>query len=168
VILQYDTIQKYTHHKIAHHAQTKHSTHTTQKSKAVPVMGRARPIGLWDVEDPTLSRQSAHRWQLSPWDPSKLMADSETPKFSHKVTVGGRCSETSRKNLLSSFAISRVILLIKRLLFPFIVESSSAFIPFLFCTGSPSSLAVSHRLEADLCCAVRPFRTACCCCCCLN
>jgi hypothetical protein len=22
-----------------------------------------RPIGLWDVEDPTLSRQSAHRWQ---------------------------------------------------------------------------------------------------------
>jgi hypothetical protein len=24
-----------------------------------------RPIGLWDVEDPTFSRQSAHRWQ---WD----------------------------------------------------------------------------------------------------
>jgi hypothetical protein len=24
-----------------------------------------RPIGLWDVEAPTLSRQSAHRWQ---WD----------------------------------------------------------------------------------------------------
>jgi hypothetical protein len=22
-----------------------------------------RPIGLWDVKDPTLSRQSAHRWQ---------------------------------------------------------------------------------------------------------
>jgi hypothetical protein len=22
-----------------------------------------RPIGLWDVKDPTLSRQSAHRWR---------------------------------------------------------------------------------------------------------
>jgi hypothetical protein len=24
-----------------------------------------RPVGLWDVKDPALSRQSSHRWQLS-------------------------------------------------------------------------------------------------------
>jgi hypothetical protein len=33
-----------------------------------------RPIGLWDVKDPTLSRQSAHRWLWScqPYAPAAL------------------------------------------------------------------------------------------------
>jgi hypothetical protein len=31
-----------------------------------------RPIGLWDVEDPTLSRQSAHRWGgFQPYTPTR-------------------------------------------------------------------------------------------------
>jgi hypothetical protein len=31
-----------------------------------------RPIGLWDIEDPTLSRQSAHRWRhgCQPYTPA--------------------------------------------------------------------------------------------------
>jgi hypothetical protein len=31
--------------------------------KAIPVTGRGGPIGLWDVEAVTFSRQSAHRWR---------------------------------------------------------------------------------------------------------
>jgi hypothetical protein len=33
-----------------------------KKSKAIPRNRPRRPIGLWDVKDLTLSRQSAHRW----------------------------------------------------------------------------------------------------------
>jgi hypothetical protein len=36
----------------------------SQNSKAFPCNRPWRPIGLWDVKDPTLSRQSAHRWRL--------------------------------------------------------------------------------------------------------
>jgi hypothetical protein len=33
--------------------------------------GKWRPIGLWDVKDPTLSRQSAHRWRTRRTLPSR-------------------------------------------------------------------------------------------------
>jgi hypothetical protein len=33
------------------------------KGKAYPCNRPWRPIGLWDVEAPTFSRQSAHRWR---------------------------------------------------------------------------------------------------------
>jgi hypothetical protein len=36
-----------------------------KKSKTVPCNRTWRPTGLWDVEDPTLYRHSAHRWR---WD----------------------------------------------------------------------------------------------------
>jgi hypothetical protein len=34
-----------------------------KKKWSYPRNGPRRPIGLWDVEDPTLSRQSIHRWR---------------------------------------------------------------------------------------------------------
>jgi hypothetical protein len=38
--------------------------HTVSKVKVKLSRNRPwRPIGLWDVKDPTLSRQSAHRWR---------------------------------------------------------------------------------------------------------
>jgi hypothetical protein len=45
-----------------------------KKGKAIPITGREGPQGLWDVEDPTLSRQSAHRWRLGcqPYTPAAL------------------------------------------------------------------------------------------------
>jgi hypothetical protein len=35
-----------------------------KKSRAIPVTGRGDLWKLWDIEDPTLSTQSAHRWRL--------------------------------------------------------------------------------------------------------
>jgi hypothetical protein len=34
-----------------------------ERSKAIPVTGRGRLLGLWDVKDPTFSSQSPHRWR---------------------------------------------------------------------------------------------------------
>jgi hypothetical protein len=34
-----------------------------KRSKAVPMTGLGGPIGLWDIRDPALSGQSAHRWR---------------------------------------------------------------------------------------------------------
>jgi hypothetical protein len=34
-----------------------------KKIKSYPRNRPWRPVGLWDVKDPTLSRQSAHRWR---------------------------------------------------------------------------------------------------------
>jgi hypothetical protein len=44
------------------------------KVKLYPCNGPWRPIGLCDVEDPTLSRHSAHRWQedCQPYAPAAL------------------------------------------------------------------------------------------------
>jgi hypothetical protein len=45
-----------------------------KKGKVVPVKGPWRAIGLWDVEAPTFSRQSAHRWRwgCQPYAPAAL------------------------------------------------------------------------------------------------
>jgi hypothetical protein len=42
--------------------------------KSYPCDRPWRPIGLWDVEDPTFSRQSAHRWRwgFQPYAPAAL------------------------------------------------------------------------------------------------
>jgi hypothetical protein len=47
-----------------------------------------RPIGLWDAEDPTLSRQSAHRWQsgCQPYVPATLYPQKYLLLF---ISVGG-------------------------------------------------------------------------------
>jgi hypothetical protein len=44
------------------------------KGKAIPVNRPWRLIGLWDVEAPTLSRQSGHRWRwgCQPYEPAAL------------------------------------------------------------------------------------------------
>jgi hypothetical protein len=34
-----------------------------KKSKSIPVAGRGGPWGLWDVDAPTFSSQSDHRWR---------------------------------------------------------------------------------------------------------
>jgi hypothetical protein len=34
-----------------------------KESKAIPITGREGQIGLWEVEAPKFSRQSAHRWR---------------------------------------------------------------------------------------------------------
>jgi hypothetical protein len=41
-------------------------THTFVHVKSYPRSSFRRPIGLWDVKDPTLCRQSAQRWQFTP------------------------------------------------------------------------------------------------------
>jgi hypothetical protein len=58
--------------RFSHTDYSRFSIH--HKSKAIPVNRPWRPIGLWDVEALTLSRQSAHRWQLScqPYAPAAL------------------------------------------------------------------------------------------------
>jgi hypothetical protein len=45
-----------------------------KKGKAIPVTGRRGPIDLSDVEAPTFTRQSAHRWRWScqPYAPAAL------------------------------------------------------------------------------------------------
>jgi hypothetical protein len=46
-----------------------------KKRKATLLRNRAwRPVRLWDVEDPTLSRQSTHRWRqgCQPYAPVAL------------------------------------------------------------------------------------------------
>jgi hypothetical protein len=50
------------------------------KSKSYPRNWPWRPIGLWDVKDPTLSRQSAHRWceVVSPTPQKHYFYDSGT------------------------------------------------------------------------------------------
>jgi hypothetical protein len=47
-----------------------------------------RPIGLWDVEDPTFSRQSAHRWRwgCQPYAPAALYSSG---KFLVLISVRG-------------------------------------------------------------------------------
>jgi hypothetical protein len=42
-----------------------------------------RPIGLWDVEDPTFCRQSAHRWRLGchPYAPAALYPQKDLLVF---------------------------------------------------------------------------------------
>jgi hypothetical protein len=42
--------------------------------KTTPCSKPCRPIGLWDAKDPTLSRQSAHRWRwgCQPYAPAAL------------------------------------------------------------------------------------------------
>jgi hypothetical protein len=40
--------------------------------KSYPCNGLRRPIGLWDVKDPTLSRQSAHRRSAMLYQPRKI------------------------------------------------------------------------------------------------
>jgi hypothetical protein len=49
-------------------------TNTGKKGKNVPVTGRGGPIGLWDVEALTFSRQSANRWRwgCQPYAPTTL------------------------------------------------------------------------------------------------
>jgi hypothetical protein len=42
---------------------TKHANITNSFTKSYPCNRPWRPIGLWDIEDPTFSRQSAHRWR---------------------------------------------------------------------------------------------------------
>jgi hypothetical protein len=37
--------------------------HFNSEKLSYPCNMRCRPVGLRDVKDPTLSRQSAHRWQ---------------------------------------------------------------------------------------------------------
>jgi hypothetical protein len=43
----------------------KHMRRKVKKSKAIPRNRPWGPIRLWDVESPTFSRQSAHRWRWS-------------------------------------------------------------------------------------------------------
>jgi hypothetical protein len=54
--------------------QTNKQTKQSKKSKAIPVNRLWKPIGLRDVEDRTLSRQSAHRWRwgCQPYAPAAL------------------------------------------------------------------------------------------------
>jgi hypothetical protein len=40
------------------------NVYSRQRKSSYPRNRPWRPIGLWDVKDPTLSRQSAHRWRL--------------------------------------------------------------------------------------------------------
>jgi hypothetical protein len=50
-------------------------------SKSCPCNGPWRPIGLSDVEAPTFSRQSAHRWQwiCQPYAPAALYTPRKIP-----------------------------------------------------------------------------------------
>jgi hypothetical protein len=77
-------------HKIAQHIHIKHIpqsytnnkgyiiTHNTKQEKwsyhILYTIGYRRPIGVWDVEDSSLSRYSVHRWQLvcRPYAPAAL------------------------------------------------------------------------------------------------
>jgi hypothetical protein len=51
-----------------------------------------RPIGLWDVEDPTLSRQSAHRWWWGwqPYAPVTLYSQQLFFLFLVRISFRGR------------------------------------------------------------------------------
>jgi hypothetical protein len=53
-----------------------------------PVNKPWRPVGVWDVKDPTLSRQSAHRWPRG-CQPYALAALYSIFLFLVLISVGG-------------------------------------------------------------------------------
>jgi hypothetical protein len=57
-----------------------HEVHSSQTGKSDPCNRPWRPIGLWDVEDPTFSGQSAHRWRwgCQPYAPAALYAQEDS------------------------------------------------------------------------------------------
>jgi hypothetical protein len=56
-----------------------------EKGKAIPITG---PLMLWDVEAPTFSRQSSHRWRWSqPYAPAALYPPR---RFLVLISVRGR------------------------------------------------------------------------------
>jgi hypothetical protein len=62
--------QSYTSNK----GHIRHNEYNTNKKYSSPRNRPWRPIVLWDVENPTLSIQSAHRWRLGcqPYTPATL------------------------------------------------------------------------------------------------
>jgi hypothetical protein len=44
--------------------RTSQDAHSVSIRSVCPSIMPWRPIGMWDIESPTLSRQSAHRWRL--------------------------------------------------------------------------------------------------------
>jgi hypothetical protein len=58
-----------------------HRIRTDKRSKVIyPCNRPCRPIGLWYFEDPTFSRQSAHRlrWDFQPYAPAALNAQKDS------------------------------------------------------------------------------------------
>jgi hypothetical protein len=86
-----------------------------EKKKSYPCNRPWRPIGLWDVEDPTFSRQSVHRLRCGcqpyapnypcnrPWRPIGLW-DVEAPTISldNRLTDGGKVVSLTRRPPLTS------------------------------------------------------------------
>jgi hypothetical protein len=50
------------------------------KGKAIPVTSSGGPQGFWDVDAPTISRQSVHRWRwgCQPYAPATLCSQEDS------------------------------------------------------------------------------------------
>jgi hypothetical protein len=78
------------------------------KGQNYPCSRQWRPTGLWYVETPSFSKQSAHKWLWgcqpyapsypcnSPWSPIRLW-DPVAPTFSRQLTDGGEVVSLTRQ-----------------------------------------------------------------------
>jgi hypothetical protein len=67
----WDLTRRFRNTNLQHYLQTR--LHGKRKRQSYPYNRPRRHIGLWDVDAPTLSRQSAHRWRWGqPYTPAAL------------------------------------------------------------------------------------------------